>query len=304
MVAYKSAFLRAHYPAEFMAAVISNGGGYYSTFGYLSEARRMGLAVLPPHINLSGIKYTGDGREIRAGLMQLHELGGEAKEAIVRERSKNGPFSSFEEFLDRVGARMHLQDVRVLVKAGCFDPIEGVEARPLLMWKALAFYSKERTQEQKSLLGGPGRRDGPDAEAPGRPPPPVTGNGYPPEVIRRHEIETMGFPFSYHPLDRYSPGPRGHRYVRAADLRDWAGKEVTVMGWRITAKTVHTRTGEAMQFTSFEDQTGIYEAVLFPRVYHRYCHLLSADRAYILRGRVEETFGAVSLNVKWIGFPD
>ncbi|MBW2027225.1 MAG: DNA polymerase III subunit alpha, partial [Deltaproteobacteria bacterium] len=67
LVAYKSAFLRAHYPAEFMASVISNGGGYYSTLAYISEARRMGLKVLGPHINESEIKYTGKGREIRMG---------------------------------------------------------------------------------------------------------------------------------------------------------------------------------------------------------------------------------------------
>jgi DNA polymerase III alpha subunit len=73
MVAYKSAFLRTHYPAEFMASVISNGGGYYSTFGYLSEARRMGLTILPPHINRSEIKYTGKNKEIRVGLMQLKD---------------------------------------------------------------------------------------------------------------------------------------------------------------------------------------------------------------------------------------
>ncbi len=68
LVAYKSAFLRAHYPAEFMTSVISNGGGYYSTFGYLSEARRMGLTIQPPDINQSEIKYTGKDKAIRIGL--------------------------------------------------------------------------------------------------------------------------------------------------------------------------------------------------------------------------------------------
>jgi DNA-directed DNA polymerase III PolC len=92
MVAYKSAYLRAHHPAEFMAAVISNGGGYYSTFGYLSEARRMGLKVLPPDINQSEIKYTGRNKEIRVGLMQLKELSQEGLEFMIHERSKHGPF--------------------------------------------------------------------------------------------------------------------------------------------------------------------------------------------------------------------
>ncbi len=97
MVAYKSAFLRAHYPAEFMASVISNGGGYYATFGYISEARRMGLQVLPPHINQSEIKYTGKDKAIRMGLMQLKDLSKEGMEAIIHERGKNGPFESLAE---------------------------------------------------------------------------------------------------------------------------------------------------------------------------------------------------------------
>ena len=140
LVAYKSAYLRAHYPAEFMAAVISNGGGYYSTFGYLSEARRMGLKILPPDINQSEIKYTGKEREIRVGLMQLKELSREGLEFIIHDRTKNGPYASLEDFLGRTGGHIHLQDVRILIKAGCFDSMAGRDARPALMWQALKFF--------------------------------------------------------------------------------------------------------------------------------------------------------------------
>lgn len=140
LVAYKSAFLRAHYPAEFMAAVISNGGGYYSTSGYLSEARRMGLKVLPPDINLSEIKYTGKKRAVRVGLMQLKELSREGLDFIIHDRTRNGPYASLEDFLARACGRLHLQDVRILIKAGCFDRIAGKDARPGLMWQALRFF--------------------------------------------------------------------------------------------------------------------------------------------------------------------
>ena len=101
LVAYKSAYLRAHYPAEFMASVIANGGGYYSTFGYISEARRMGLSILPPDINRSEIKYTGKEKELRIGLMQLMEISHEAKEGTVNEREKQGPFTSLKDFPQR-----------------------------------------------------------------------------------------------------------------------------------------------------------------------------------------------------------
>ncbi len=148
LVAYKSAYLRAHYPAEFMASVISNGGGYYSTFGYLSEARRMGIKILPPDINQSEIKYTGKDKEIRVGLMQLKDLSQEAKEAIIHERTKNGPFISIEDFLDRTGSYSHLQDTRILIKAGCLDSIAGGPTRAGLMWQALRGSSIKKRMER------------------------------------------------------------------------------------------------------------------------------------------------------------
>ncbi|MEE9613265.1 MAG: DNA polymerase III subunit alpha, partial [Desulfatiglandales bacterium] len=155
LVAYKSAFLRAHYPAEFMASVISNSGGYYSTFGYISEARRMGLKILPPDINHSEIKYTGKNREISVGLMQLKELSQEAKEAIIHERNKKGPFSSIEDFLERTGSCVHLQDVRILIKAGCLDSIACGNHRAGLMWQALKFFD-QNTSTQILLHRGRG----------------------------------------------------------------------------------------------------------------------------------------------------
>jgi error-prone DNA polymerase len=355
MVAYKSAFLRAHYPAEFMASVVSNGGGYYSTFGYLSEARRMGLAVLPPDINRSEMKYTGKGCEIRMGLMQLREITREAKEALLHERTKNGPFGSFGEFLRRVGGRMHLQDVRVLVKAGCFDSVSGQAARPRLMWETLRFYdlpdrngSMNLFESTKSPLGPPFSKGGKEKRgfskgetekmnfSKGRKevvpprreviPPPLTKGGrggfvmaaepaapygentrmapYPKPLMLRHEMETLGLPLSFHPLDRYRRVLEGVSSVPARDLPKWVGKQVTVIGWQVTRKTVYTKDGDPMQFISFEDRTGLYEAVLFPAVYDRYCHLLHPDRGYILQGKVEETFGAVSLTIHRVGFLD
>ena len=81
-------------------------------------------------------------------------------------------------------------------------------------------------------------------------------------------------------------------------------QSVTTVGWQITGKTVQTVHGEVMKFVSFEDQTGIYETVLFPKVYHQCCHMLNATRPYVLKGKVEEAFGAITLTVHWIDFLD
>jgi len=298
LVAYKSAFLRAHYPAEFMAAVISNGGGYYSTFGYLSEAGRMGLNILPPDINQSEIKYTGKDKALRIGLMQLKDLSQDAREAILHERSKRGPFVSLAEFLERTGSHIHLQDMRILIKAGCFDSTAPAVTRPDLMWYALRFF--DRKERNKA----PGLFDAAQPSVPLNSRSKTSQRPYPKRLMLQHEMETLGFLLSIHPLDRYKNILQHLNYVRARDLHSWVGKQVTTIGWQITGKTVHTKDGEPMRFISFEDQTGIYETVLFPGVYNRYCHMLTATRPYILKGKVEENFGAITMTVNWIGFLD
>jgi DNA polymerase III alpha subunit len=80
------------------------------------------------------------------------------------------------------------------------------------------------------------------------------------------------------------------------------GQWVVTIGWMVTGKTVHTLNGDPMKFISFEDPTGIYEAVLFPAVYHRFCHMLSDTRPYLLKGKVEEDFGAITMTVHWLSF--
>ncbi|MBW1723111.1 MAG: DNA polymerase III subunit alpha [Deltaproteobacteria bacterium] len=290
LVAYKSAYLRAHYPAEFMASVISNGGGYYSPFAYLSEARRMGLRILPPDINLSGYKYTGKGRAVRVGLIQIRDLSREALEALLEERDRKGPFGSLSEFLGRMGGRVPLQDVRMLIKAGCFDSlVGGTGARPSLIWQAVRYFGQKEVDRTPGLFDRPHQGD----LFPAKP--------YSRGLLLKQELETLGFYLSIHPLERYRRTLKGLSYVRARDLHLWVGRHVTTTGWMITGKTVHTKAGEAMKFISFEDPTGLYETVFFPETYARFCHILSPHCGYVLKGKVEESFGALSLTVYWIG---
>jgi len=293
LVAYKSAYLRAHYPAEFMASVISNGGGYYSTFGYLSEARRMGLTILPPDINQSEIKYTGKNNEVRVGLMQVKALSREGRESIIYERSKNDLFTGFEDFLLRVGHHLHLQDVRILIKAGCFDSIAHGLTRPSLIWQALQFFSGEHQEEKTPTLFS-----APASQLPIKQPP------YPKSLMLKHELETLGLSLSNHPLERYEGILRNMGYVKAYDLNAHVGKQVTTIGLLINGKTVYTKDREPMKFVSFEDTTGLYETVFFPKAYNQFCHMLNEMRPYILKGKVEEDFGSITMTVSWIGFLD
>jgi DNA polymerase III alpha subunit len=117
-------------------------------------------------------------------------------------------------------------------------------------------------------------------------------------------MDTLGFSLSCHPLERFRSILKNVDYVRACDLHAHVGKTITAVGWLVTGKTVHTKNGEPMKFVSFEDTTGLYETVFFPKVYHQFCHMLNEMRPYILKGKVEEDFGSITMTVNWIGFLD
>ena len=286
LVSFKSAWLRAHYPAEFMAAVISNQGGYYSTFAYSSEARRMGLTVLPPEINASEEAYTGRDRSLRVGLMQIKGLAPAGLKNLLEER-RRGPFRSFADFLFRVNPAP--ADARRLVLAGCCDALEPGLSRPALLWRLAEHRQRRKKSSAPSLF-----------EPPASPLPRPADYDEP--TLLRQELETLGFLASRHPLTLHQAMLKPLSWVPAAELRRWVGKRVTTLGWYVTGKPVETKDGEPMEFLSFEDTTAIYEATFFPETYRRFCHLLDRERPYLLEGKVEEDFGAISLTVDRVRF--
>lgn len=123
MVSFQSAYLKAHYPGEFMAAVISNRGGYYTTAAYVGEARRMGLRILPPDLNESFVPFTGRGRDLRVGLQGIRGLRRETGERITAEREKGGPFADLEDFRRRIP--LCAGEAEALTSAGAADSLGG-----------------------------------------------------------------------------------------------------------------------------------------------------------------------------------
>src|SRR6266850_687039 len=281
LVSFQSCYLKAHYPAEFIAAVISNQGGYYSTFAYVSEARRMGLTILPPDVNASERAYTGKGREVRLGLMQLKGLRQESLDALLAERARGGAFRSLADLRARVALRA--SDVELLVKAGAIDSIADGRTRPELLWELCL--DGRATQPAPELFAAP------PVAAPRTP-------AYDRQTVLRHEVETLGFLLSAHPLEPYERAMRGRGVIAARDLDRHAGSRVRILGWHVNSKLVQTRDKEPMEFIAFEDTTAIYDATLFPDAYRRFCHLLTSTRPFLLTGLVEEDFGVCSLTVE------
>jgi error-prone DNA polymerase len=120
-------------------------------------------------------------------------------------------------------------------------------------------------------------------------------------TMLRHEVETLGFLLSAHPLEPYERAMRGKGVIAARDLDRHAGRRVRVLGWHVSAKPVQTKHGEPMEFVCFEDTTALYDATFFPRAYERFCHLLGSARPFLLTGCVEEEDGVCTVNVESVG---
>jgi len=286
-VSFQAAWLKVHFPAEFMAGVISNQGGFYSTFAYVSEARRLGLTILPPDVQVSVTHWTGKGKDLRVGLMAMRQVSQTCQEMIVAERQHRS-FSGLTDFLERV--RPSEEEASSLLRAGALDSLAPQSNRAELRWE-LACWQVNRPASGSAFLFPV------DALSDPATPPPK----FPPEnpLARRHkEFETLGFLVNAHPMELFVDLPRRAATVKVEGIASQVGKRVRFAGWLITGKTVSTKQGEAMEFLTFEDETGLIETTFFPKTYARYCHLLTTGRPYLLSGLVEEDFGAVTVTVE------
>jgi DNA polymerase III alpha subunit len=271
-----------HYPAEFMAAVLSNQGGFYSTFAYVSEARRLGVEILPPDVRCSRIRWRGRRGCIRVGLMAVRGLAAGTMERIIRQRQQ-APFRNPDDFFQRV--RPAEDEARALIYCGALDSLAPDLSRGRVLW----LLARRRAGGKPSQGTLPLFREQ-------DPPPPVL----PPDdaLLRlRREFEALGFLCEQHPMTLFAPAVNRARTVRAAELPRHLGRKVRFAGWLITGKVVHTKKGDPMEFLTFEDETGIVETTFFPKAYDRFCHLIDRDRPYLLGGTVEQNWGAVTLTV-------
>jgi len=282
-VSFQAAYLKVHHPAEFMAAVISNQGGYYTTFAYVSEARRLGLEILPPDVACSRQRWTGRGQTVRVGLQAVKGLGADTAARIVAAR-RRGSFRDGMDFLKRV--RPDETEARALIRCGALDSLAPPGNRAGLLWTLARWqHRRDRSAGGDSLFASPAGREAP----------PLPDDD-PLERLRR-EFAVLGFLCDRHPMTLYRAALRDRQTVRGRDLGRWLGRRVRFGGWFVTGKVVHTKHGDPMEFLTFEDETDVIETTFFPDVYRRFCHMLDWGRPYLLSGRVEADWGALTLTV-------
>ena len=305
-VAQHSCALRANYPAEFMAAVLSNGGGFYHAFAYVAEAMRMGLTVLPPDVNASDFRCIGKGRQIRIGLQFVKGLSADGVERIFSARNSRAtavPFRSLFDFRARSGIAP--SDLRLLIKVGALDSIADGWTRPMMLWLVDSGGRTDGRAVGQSLHAGELHESeqavhpsaGPPDWFSDLPPSVPTLREYSPERRRKEEHEILGFMTDAHPMHLYADRLRRFRLCPSTELNRNVDRHVLAAGMLTTAKPVHTGKDEPMEFATFDDGHGLIEAVLFPDVYRERGHVLFDQGPFIFRGKVEEEFGAVTLTI-------
>lgn len=287
LVSFQSAYLKTHYPAQFMAAVISNNGGFYSTQSYVSEALRMGISMLPPDLNRSSFNFTTEGMSsIRTGFNFISDLSITTVKRIIDEKNAGGAFRSLDNFSKRVHAGNH--DLTVLVNAGVFDEISGMADRPSQMMnlivKSCDPSSNPALFEEDCPLPVINHKK---RTSPGK--------------LTARQFSSLGFLTDRHPLCMYGSELKAVRHrIFARDLKKYTGRAVTLAGWPVALKFVPTKDDRMMAFYSFDDETALFETVIFPDVFDRSKPLLDMRSPLFISGTVENDHGALQVVVELV----
>lgn len=296
VISYRSAYLKAHYTGEYMSALLTSVlGNQGKVAEYINECSKFGISVLPPDINSSKVNFTTDKRDgnIRYGLLALKNVGKQFIEAIMSERSFAGPFSSFDNFVERMSSLTDLnkRQVEALIKCGAFDGLGKYRSQLLSAYETIVDNVTQKTRNNPA-----GQLDmffSGEIEAPEFDYPDIPDLGIREKLML--EKEASGMYFSGHLLDSYSRHAEYLSFTKISEINEknldgeyaYSDRDrvsaVGIIG-SISVKT--TRKNDQIAFFKIEDQYGDIECIAFAKAYGEYSHEIFIDRAVHVEGTV------------------
>jgi DNA polymerase III subunit alpha len=291
LIAYRTAYLKANYPAEYMAAVISSVMQTKDKVPFfVSRCEEMGIQVLPPDVNASGHDFVVVEGDIRFGLDAVKNVGHAAVEKILEAREKGGRIESIWDFCARVDSRtVNKKAIESLIKCGALDST-GATRKGMLEVLGLAQGAGQKTQEDE-LSGQSSIFDLDDQPASGGARPthaPVPADEFERSELLRLEKETLGIFLSDHPLADVRDVLRARVDCSLTALGEKPdGSWVTVGGLITEAKRIRTKSGEPMMFATLDDLDGQVEMLIFKAAYEAADSVAAVDKRVIVRGRVD-----------------
>ena len=304
LISYRTAWLKANYPAEYMAALISSVMSTKDKVPFfVSACEEMGIEVLPPDVNVSGNDFLVAGGNIRFGLSAVKGVGGAAVERIIAAREDGGPITSIWDFCRRVDSRtVNKKAIEALIKCGALDSTGATRAGMMSVLEQ-AQGAGQKFQEDAQLGQGSifdleepapgGVRGGGLGGAPDLPVPALPDER---PQLNAWEKETLGLFLSSHPLKEVRAALRQAAELQLSELSDKKdGDWVTVGGMITECKKIRTRKGDPMAFATLDDLTGSVEMLVFNSAYAKNSDMIEVDKVVIVRGRVDHKEDGVKL---------
>jgi len=290
LVAYQTAYFKANYPVEFMAALLtSEMGDTDKIVKYIDECRAMDLRVQPPDVNVSAVQFSVAGDTIRFGLAAIKNVGEAAMESILATRKQDGPFKSLEDFCARVDLRLvNRRVLESLIKAGAFDSL-GLPRAHLMAGVDTALETGQRQQREKAegqasffdLLPTP-------VAAPKAEPIALVAE-WDSDQRLEFEKEVLGFYISGHPLARYASMVESFGITSTSEIAaKSAGARVLLFGQVAALKETATKSGSRMAFVTLEDMVGTVEVTVFPEPFKAAAEHLRGRQPVLVRGRIDD----------------
>ncbi|MCK4839341.1 MAG: DNA polymerase III subunit alpha, partial [Desulfobulbaceae bacterium] len=289
LIAYQTAYLKAHYPSQFMAALLScDMNNTDKIVLYINECREHDIEVLPPDINESNSDFAVIDERIRFGLAAVKNVGGSALDSVIEERQQGGPYKSLADFCNRIDSRrVNRRVIESLIKAGAFDSL-GAKRSQLFVILDTAMEQAQAAQRdklsgQKSLFGVLPKTEAAKSIEIKLPDIPEWSE----KDKLAAEKETVGFYLTGHPLDSHRRELQMITTSTLTDLGEFHNQAVRVGGLLKTRKNIISKKGDRMAFITLEDISGIAEIVVFPKVYQDCANLLDEDLPLIIQGKAE-----------------
>ena len=295
LIAYRTAFLKAHFPVELMASLLTSE--IHSIDGvvkYIAECRSHGIEVFPPDINESGKKFTPVGSKIIFGLVAVKNVGEGAIDSIIKAR-KDGKFSSLYDFCERVDLRtVNKRVIESLIKCGAFDCMSANRSQMIESIEDVIDYGqrvqREKADPQIGIFGDV-------CESIMHPPLPVVDEWAEKQILA-FEKESLGFYITGHPLKGHEALLDKFTNANSVSIKEKSDGEIVRIGGIIShTKTNATKKGDLMAFVTIEDLLGSFEVTIFPLVYKKIQELLVEDNLILLQGRVQKDEKSVKILV-------
>lgn len=276
---YQTLYLKCYHPLEYMVAILNNGGGFYRSELYVHEARMLGATIHAPCVNTSEHATIIKGKDIYLGFAWLQHMESETAYSVIKQREQNGPFTSLQNFIERI--TIGIEQLSVLIRIGAFrDTSVGKRS---LLWEAHSLLNKFKDDRSQQKLFGIEHKDFklPDLET----------------AIMEHtfdEMEILGFPLSDPFLLLAEPA---WSKLLAKDFPRHLNKFISIFGYLVARKNTSASGGKRMAFGTFLDQEGHFiDTVHFPQVAAQYP--FRGRGVYLLSGKIVEEFGFYSMEVQ------